>query len=61
MSVLEVEMALSDLNDPFAFLPKSDDKSDDNITSVLSIPFDYLKGVCRSYIFGECVFLTGSV
>ena len=48
MSKLEVEMDLSDLNDPFAFLPKSDDESDDNKTSVLSIPFDFFKGVRRS-------------
>ena len=43
VSKLEVEMALSDLNDPFAFLPKSDDESDDNNTSVLSISFDFSK------------------
>jgi hypothetical protein len=46
-SKLEVEIALSDLKDPSPFLPKSDDESDDNKTSVLSIHLDFFKGVRR--------------
>ena len=61
VSKLEEEIAVSNLKDPFAFLPKSDDESDDNDTSVLSNPFDFFKGVRKSYIFGEIVLLTGSV